>query len=260
MTDVLIDVRERIGRITLNRPESLNAWTMQMQAEIARTVTAFSTDEDVDAIVITGAGERAFCAGQDLHQTAEFEPENVEDWLDSFKVLYDAILSCPKPVVAALNGVAAGSGYQLALVCDVRIAHSGVRLGQPEVNSGIPSITGHFLTQYSLGHSRTSDMMLSGRLLEADEAERLGLVHRVVPAADVDATAVAQARALADKPRLAFRLTKQRIRDVMWPGLLEAFDAAVDIDREAWASGEPQQVARDFFAQRAKDPALAGSR
>lgn len=259
MSEVLIEIRDGIGCITLNRPESLNAWTMAMQAQIATTVTEFSNDPSVEAIVISGTGDRAFCAGQDLHQTAEFQPEDVEEWLESFKTIYDAILSSPKPVIAALNGVTAGSGYQLALVCDIRIAHPDVRMGQPEVNSGIPSITGHFLTQYSVGHSRATDMMLSGRLLEADEAHQFGLIHRVVPADDVYATALTVARELADKPKLAFRLTKQRIRDVMWPGLLDAFDAAVDIDREAWASGEPQQTARDFFAVRAERAAVTAS-
>jgi enoyl-CoA hydratase/carnithine racemase len=251
MSDVLIEVRDRIGRITINRPASLNSWTTHMQQQIADTVHGFGHDDDVDAVVLTGAGDRAFCAGQDLHETAKFTPDQVDAWLENFKRVYDNILSAPKPVVAALNGVTAGSGYQLALVCDLRIAHPGVRIGQPEVTSGIPSITGHFLTQYSLGHSRTVDMMLSGRLLNADEAHRVGLIHQLVASEDVVATAVAQARSLAERPKLAFRLTKERIRDVLWRGLLDAFDASVEIDRIAWESGEPQQTARDFFAARA---------
>ena len=250
MSDVLIEIADRIGCITLNRPSSLNAWTTQMQRTVADTVHGFAADPAVEGIVLTGAGDRAFCAGQDLHETAQFEADQVSGWLENFKSVYDAILSAPKPVVAALNGVAAGSGYQLALVCDLRVGHPGVRIGQPEVKSGIPSITGHFLTQYSLGHSRTADMMLSGRLLEADEAHRVGLIHDVVPADDVRSTAFAHARELASRPKLAFRLTKQRMRDLLWPGLLEAFEAGLEIDRQAWASGEPQQTAREFFAAR----------
>jgi enoyl-CoA hydratase/carnithine racemase len=228
----------------------LNAWTLQMREDVTETVRSFGADADIKAVVITGAGERAFCAGQDLNETAKFDADNVVPWLDSFKSLFDVILSAPKPVVAALNGVAAGSGYQLAMVCDYRIAHDGVRIGQPEVNSGIPSITGHFLTQYSLGHSRTADMMLSGRLLGADEAHRVGLVHSLVAPEDVLKAAMDRADDLAGRPKLAFQLTKQRIRDVLWPGLLEAFEAGIEIDRKAWASGEPQETARKFFAAR----------
>lgn len=253
MSDVIINVRDRIGCITLNRPEALNAWTLQMREEVTQAVRSFGEDANIKAVVITGAGERAFCAGQDLNETAKFEAENVVPWLDSFKSLFDAILSAPKPVVAALNGVAAGSGYQLAMVCDYRVAHDGVRVGQPEVNSGIPSITGHFLTQYSLGHSRTADMMLSGRLLGAEEAYRVGLVHLLVAPEDVLQVALDRADDLAGRPKLAFQLTKQRIRDVLWPGLLEAFEAGIEIDRKAWASGEPQETARQFFAVRSSN-------
>jgi enoyl-CoA hydratase/carnithine racemase len=260
MSDVLITVRDRIGLITLNRPESLNSWTTQMQGEIAETIQAFADDDAVDAVVLTGTGDRAFCAGQDLNETAQFTPDQVEGWLENFKSVYDAILSTPKPVVAALNGLAVGSGYQFALVCDYRIAHPGIRIGQPEVNSGIPSITGHFLTHYCLGHSRTVDLMLSGRLLDADEAHRVGLIHRLVPREAVLEEAISQARSLAERPKLAFRLTKQRIRDVLWPGLLEAFDAGLEIDRVAWESGEPQQTARDFFAARGASRLKAASR
>ncbi|MGO1736498.1 MAG: enoyl-CoA hydratase/isomerase family protein [Leucobacter sp.] len=250
MTDIVFETRDRIALITLNRPDSLNAWTTEMQQQLASAVTAYGTDDTVDAIVITGTGERAFCAGQDLAEITDFTSDDVEGWLDNFKIVYDSILSVPKPVVAALNGVAAGSGYQLALICDRRIAHSGVRMGQPEVNSGIPSITGHFLTQYSLGHSRTSDMMLTGRLLGADEAQQAGLIHKLVEQQDVLAAAMEDARELASKPPLAFKLTKQRMRDLMWPGLLEAFEAALVIDQGAWSDGEPQQSAKDFFTAR----------
>ncbi len=257
MPDVNIDVRDRIGCITLNRPEALNAWTLQMREDVTEAVRSFGQDPDVNAVVITGAGDRAFCAGQDLNETAKFDADNVVPWLDSFKSTFDAILSAPKPVVAALNGVAAGSGYQLAMICDYRIAHSGVRIGQPEVNSGIPSITGHFLTQYSLGHSRTADMMLSGRLLDADEAHRIGLIHQVVAPEDVMKVSLDHANDLAARPKLAFQLTKQRIRDVIWPGLLDAFEAGIEIDRTAWASGEPQETARKFFAARSSSAKAA---
>lgn len=250
MSDVLVETRDGVGVITLNRPESLNSWTTAMQAQIAHVIGQFDQDARVESIVITGTGDRAFCAGQDLHETAEFSPENVDAWLGNFKDVYDAILSTAKPVVAALNGVAAGSGYQLALVCDIRVAHRGVRIGQPEVNSGIPSITGHYLTHYSLGHSRAAEMMLSGRLLDADEAHQVGLIHTLVAQEAVLDESLRRAIDLASRPKLAFRLTKKRMRDLLWPGLLEAFEAGASIDREAWASGEPQRTAREFFAAR----------
>jgi len=247
-----VDVRteERTGIITINRPESLNAWTMAMQRRIADIVTAMGDDDGVDAVVITGAGERAFCAGQDLKESSAFTEADTGPWLDGFLQCYSAILGCPKPVVAAINGVAAGSGYQLAMVCDIRVAHPDVRIGQPEVSSGIPSVTGLYLTWQSLGHSRTVELMLSGRLMPADEAERVGVLHRVVPRAEVLPAAIAYARQLADQPRLAFRLTKQRVFDTLRPGLLDSFAAARETDRQAWAAGEPQRTGERFLRER----------
>jgi enoyl-CoA hydratase/carnithine racemase len=248
---------DRIGIITLNRPASLNAWTMAMQREVAATVTAMGEDDGVDAVVITGAGEKAFCAGQDLAESSAFTESDTGPWLDGFIECYSAILGCPKPVVAALNGVTAGSGYQLALVCDIRVAHPEVRIGQPEVSSGIPSVTGLYLTWESLGHSRTVELMLSGRLMAAEEAERIGLVHRIVERSEVLPTAIGYGRALASQPKLAFRLTKQRVFETLKPGLLDSFAAARETDRLAWAAGEPQQTGTKFLSDRGNRNAAA---
>lgn len=250
-TDVLTADRDGIGILTLNRPDSLNAWTMAMQAELTEQIRRLDADDSTRALVLTGAGERAFCAGQDLAEAAEFTPEATEGWLASFRTLYETVLGTGKPFVAALNGVTAGSGYQVAMLCDVRIAHPGVRMGQPEVGSGIPSVTGMYLTERAVGSSRMRELMLTGRLMEADELSALGLVHHVVDREKVLDKALDVAGRLADQPSVAVALTKERYRESVLPGLRDAFDAAVEIDRRAWASGQPQQVMRDFFAARA---------
>jgi enoyl-CoA hydratase/carnithine racemase len=245
---VKVQSSDGAGVITLSRPESLNAWDMAMQREALQAIRGLTEDSETEFIVVTGAGDRAFCAGQDLKESAQFTPDHIDGWLRSFADLYDAPLSSPKPVIAALNGITAGSGYQFAMTCDLRIAHPGVRIGQPEVSSGIPSITGLFLTWQSLGHSRTTELMLSGRLLEAREAYEIGLIHALVPAEALMAEAIAAGRRLAAQPRVAFAQTKRRIRDCLWAGgLAEAFEAARAVDAEAWGSGEPQAVAQRFF-------------
>jgi enoyl-CoA hydratase/carnithine racemase len=249
MGSVDIAVDERVAVVTLNRPAAQNAWDAAMQTAVHAAVTSLDGSDDVDGIVVTGAGG-AFCAGQDLAEAARMTPDGVDAWLDNFLRLYDAILSSRKPIVAALNGVAAGSGYQFALLCDVRIGHDGVRIGQPEVSSGIPSITGLYLTLQSLGQSRTTELMLSGRLMDAAEAHAVGLIHRLVPREMVLAEAVATVRQLAGQPTVAYQLTKARLRAAIWDGLVEAFEVARETDRMAWASGEPQRVAQEFFETR----------
>jgi len=250
MPSLDINVADGIGIITLNNPDALNAWTQDMQRRMASAMTELDADPEVEAVIITGEGGRAFCAGQDLKEVAGFTEDSVEEWLDIFRRVYDAVLSCSKPVIAALNGVTAGSGYQLALLCDLRIAHPDVRIGQPEVKSGIPSITGLYLTWQSLGHSKTAEMMLTGRLLDADEAKQLGLIAELHPAADVLPRSIELARELAALPKHAFSSTKRRIRDTLMPGLEEAFDAALAIDQQAYGDGEPQRTAGDFVSKK----------
>lgn len=255
--DILTDRRDGITVLTLNRPDSLNAWDMGMEAELADLLRAENRREATTGIVLTGAGDRAFCAGQDLNEAATFSPEQIDPWLSNFQSLYESILDVDKPVVAALNGVTAGSGYQLALLCDIRVAHPGVRMGQPEVTSGIPSITGMYLTELALGSSRMLELMLTGRLMDAQELLALGLVHRLVEPAAVLDTATDVANQIAAQPSVAVSLTKERRRQVLLPGLREAFAAAADIDRRAWGSGQPQQVMREFFAERDRRKAVA---
>lgn len=241
---------EEIGVITLHNPPALNAWTQEMQRSMITALAGFESDPQVRAIVITGEGDRAFCAGQDLNEVASFTEENVEEWLDIFRQVYDAVLSTTKPVIAALNGVTAGSGYQLALLCDLRIAHPEVKIGQPEVRSGIPSITGMYLTWQSLGYSKTAELMLTGQLLEAHEAHRLGLITEITSQEDVFSRSLQVASELAKLPRQAFRHTKRRVRATLMPGLEEAFEAALEIDRQAYSDGEPQQSANTFIASK----------
>lgn len=241
-----------IAILKLNNPAAMNAWTQAMQRDMIVKMNELDADPEVDAIVLTGEGDRAFCAGQDLKEVASFTEDHVEDWLDTFYRIYDAVLSNSKPVIAALNGVTAGSGYQLALLCDVRVAHEGVRIGQPEVKSGIPSITGMYLTWQSVGWSKTAQMMLTGELLTARQAADLGMIAEIVPQDEVLSRSIELARTLAALPKQAFSHTKQRIRATLMPGLEEAFAAALDADKQAYGDGEPQRTADDFVSKKAK--------
>lgn len=241
--------------LVLNRPEKLNAWTAGMRAVVAENLRRCSEDSTVGAVVITGAGDRAFCAGQDLAETLTRKSDDrsgAEESIDEFRRFYDLIRAFEKPLVAAVNGVAAGSGFQVALLCDVRIARAGARLGQPEVSSGMPSITGTYLMTAALGLSRTVEMVLSGRLMTAEEAYASGAVHEVVDAQTVVDRAVARAAELAAQPPGAVAKTKAWIREMTEASYQEAFRAARKLHSEAFAAGEPQREIESFFAARAK--------
>ena len=251
---VKLEKVDTLATVTLNRPQKYNAWHAAMRAEVRAALAAVERDPDVRSIVLTGAGEKAFCAGQDLAETEQFDGGSAGTWMDEWKSTYGAIRSLTKPVVAALNGVAAGSGFQAALLCDVRVGHAGSRMGQPEINSGIPSTLGTWLLREMVGLSRAVELVLTGRMMEAEECHRLGLIHEIVSQDEVLSRATERARELGAKPPLAMKLNKQHLRDVTEPGFVAAEEAGRRIQQEAYGSGEPQEMMRQFFARRKGKP------
>jgi enoyl-CoA hydratase len=241
---------ERHGPVTvvvMNRPEKLNAWTEGMRDELGELLVEARDDDSVGAIVLTGTG-RGFCAGQDFDEARRFDPASTDSWLAGIKAFYDVIRDMDKPVVAAVNGVAAGSGFQVALLADVRVAHESATLGQPEVSSGIPSITGTYLMSSTLGLSRTTELVLSGRLMTAHEAHAAGAVHEVVTGDVVDA-AVARARGLAAQPPTAVASTKAWLRAMTEHDYRAAFEFARAQHRDAFSSGVPQGRMTHFLGR-----------
>lgn len=249
---VLTESIGEVRRITLNRPEKLNAWNKPMRDQLIAALDAAEEDPSVRAIILTGAGDRAFGAGQDLGESKSFDIERTETWMGEWKSLYSRFRDGSKPIVAALNGVAAGSAFQVALLCDLRVAHEGVRMGQPEINSGIPTVTGNWIIRELIGLGRTIDLTLTGRMLDAEEAFRFGLISRLVPAAQVQDAALELARELAAKPPVAMRLNRQRIAEATQAGFDDAMTAGVRIQCEAYATGEPQAMMEKFIAERAR--------
>ncbi|GAA2591087.1 enoyl-CoA hydratase/isomerase family protein [Streptomyces axinellae] len=246
------DSEVHVAEVTLNRPDKLNAWTSGMRDKLVAALDEAGADEQCRAVVLTGAG-RAFCAGQDLAETAAIDPDDhaaAEAWIDDFGRLFRTVRGLDKPVIAAVNGVAAGSGFQFALLADLRIGHEGVRMGQPEVLSGIPSITGIWAMRGILGRAKTAEFALTGRLVDAAEAHRLGLLSRLVEPEQVRSEALAEAARLAELPPGAVALTKGRLRELDDAGLDEAIEAAKKVHTAAYATGEPQREMARFLAGR----------
>jgi len=247
---VLNEKRGAIGIITLNRPQVLNAWNSAMRGELAATLTAMEEDAEVRAIILTGAGDRAFGAGQDLNETKTFDPDRAEQWIGEWERLYDRIRSLSKPIIAALNGVAAGSAFQVALLCDLRVGHSGVTMGQPEINSGIASITGPWIMKEILGMSRTIELTLTGRMMGADECERIGLIHHLVARDQVLPKALEIGEQLAGKAALAMRIDRAWFREMTEAGFRQTIEAAIRFHRQSYGSGEPARKMEEFMAAR----------
>lgn len=248
---VLVQLRGQVGVLTLNRPHVLNAWNASMRSRLVEGLDELEADQDVRAIVLTGAGDRAFGAGQDLNETKTFDPDRAELWIGEWERLYDRIRSLSKPIVAALNGVAAGSAFQVALLCDLRVGHEGVTMGQPEINSGIASTTGPWIMRELIGLGRTIDLTLTGRMMDAQECQRIGVINRLVPKEQVMEAALALATELAGKPPVAMRLNRARFREVTEAGFRDCLAAGIRNQREAYATGEPARMMEQFLAARA---------
>lgn len=247
---VLVDLDDRVAIVRLNRPQALNAVDDALRRRLTACLPALDASEAVDAVVLTGGGERAFCAGQDLEEALGIAPASVVDWLDRQHAMYQAVRDVRKPLVAALNGTTTGAGFQLALMADLRLAHPDIRLGQPEVKAGLASIVGSFLMSLQIGHSLNQQLSLTGELIDGRRAWEIGLVNELAAAGELLPRALARARALAAQPATAFRVTKQRFRERTQAGFDDACLAAVRYQLECFASGEPQRVMQAFLDRR----------
>ncbi len=238
--------------LTLNRPNRLNALSEDMRIALTDALEAAATRADVAGVVLTGAGPRAFSAGQDLDEAQAFTAETIGGHFRRLGRLYQAIRALPKPVGFALNGVAAGFGLQAALHGDVRVAHPGVTLSQPEVRAGIPSVMGLWIIMESIGLPRAVELSLTCRAVPAAEWQAWGAVDAVVPPEHVLAETLARVRALAAKPARAFAASKLNLARLTQAGYDATIEAAVRIQADAFRTGEPQQVAAAFLSARAE--------
>jgi len=208
--NILVDTRDRIGIITLNRPKALNALSTPLTRELAHALDEFENRDDIDAVVLTGS-ERAFAAGADI---SEMQPKSfVETYGEDFITsTWERVATCRLPVVAAVSGFALGGGCELAMMCDIIVAAENAQFGQPEINLGIiPGAGGTQRMTRSIGKAKTMDLVLTGRMMDVEEAERAGLVSRIVPADKVMDEAISIAETISSKSRISVKMAKEAV-------------------------------------------------
>ncbi len=241
---MVIDYKKegRIAIFTINRPEAMNAMNMQASRELHETMVDFRDDPDLWVGVITGAGDRAFCGGADIKDTLAFMKEYRDrPWV--FPATPWRGLDVWKPLIAAINGFALGGGLELVLACDIRIASEAARFGTPEVTLGlIPGWGGTQRLARMVPWCKAAELLLMGRLIDAEEAYRIGMVNKVVPPEQVMPTAMEWAEAISQAAPLAVRAAKEAMlrgsNMTLEEGLrLEASLAAYTMGTEDFAEG-----------------------
>jgi 3-hydroxypropionyl-coenzyme A dehydratase len=181
MKYIQLEPQGEIALLRINRPEALNAMNIDVVSELSRTIDIVGADESIKVVIITGAGEKSFCAGADISYMVNIDPITAEKYASSAQSVLNKIERLDKPVIGAVNGYALGGGCELAMVCDIRIASSNAKLGQPEVTIGIPPGWGGTQRLMRLvGSAKAKELVFTGRMVSAEEAFQLGLVNNVI--------------------------------------------------------------------------------
>jgi len=229
---LLVERANGIATVTLNRPKALNAINQEMTRELAQLVAELERDPAVRVVIITGAGDRAFMAGADITEFQALSAVEALGFSQRIQALYTRIERLPQPTLAAVNGFALGGGCELTQVCDLVIAAEPARFGQPEVNLGVlPGAGGTQRLARLVGRHRAKEICLTGEMLDAHEAYRIGLVNRVVPPDQL----MAEARALAEKLREKSAVTLRLIKEAIDEGHDLALEAGLAVEAKAWA-------------------------
>jgi enoyl-CoA hydratase/carnithine racemase len=256
MTELIALEVGTVAHLELVNPP-LNLVTRDLTQQLHAALTTLAGSDDVRAVVVTGSGDRAFCAGSDIHEFEGLRGRAAEGKLLLEKLVYRQLAELPMPTIAAIEGDALGGGLELALCCDIRVASARARLGTPEVRLGvIPGSGGTQRLPRLVGPGWAKDLILTGRLLDADEALRIGLVNRVVPAGGARAAADALAAEIAARGPLAVREAKLLIDDSADRDLDAGLAAELDASERIYGTDDMLEGARAFFAKR--DPRYEG--
>jgi 2-(1,2-epoxy-1,2-dihydrophenyl)acetyl-CoA isomerase len=257
---IIYEKDQYTATIILNRPRSLNALNTEMIDELLHAVRQAGDDPEVKVLLLTGAG-RAFCFGADISEFRQAQEQAGQNsaWnmLLKSQNIIRLLTGMPKPTIAALNGFATGLGLDLALACDLRIAAERAKLGEAFVSMGlVPDGGGTFLLPRLVGLAKAAEMIFTGKAIEASEAERIGLINRVVPTQDLIKSAKELADKLARGPSLAIGLAK----DAIWRNLTQNFDSALNFEaqsQKACLESEDHREAVKAFLEK-RDPHFRG--
>ena len=246
--NIVVETKGRVGIIRLNRPQALNALNKALIAELTQAIETFDADEKIGCLLITG-NDKAFAAGADIKEMAD--KPFIEAYLSNFVSNWNAAAHARKPIVAAVAGFALGGGCELAMQCDVVIAADNAKFGQPEIKLGvIPGIGGTQRLARAVGKAKAMDLILTGRMMDAAEAEKSGLVARVVPAASLMDEAMKVAETIANMSLPSVLAGKEAINRAFEGGLSEGMAFERRIFHSLFATQDQKEGMKAFIEKR----------
>jgi enoyl-CoA hydratase len=248
---LLVTVKDRIATVTINRPDKLNALNAQCKSELKEFFTSAKTASDLDVVILTGAGDKAFVAGTDIGELTELNAELAKEFASTGQEIFDLIQHLGKPVIAAVNGYAFGGGCELALACHICIASENAKFGQPEVNLGvIPGYGGTQRLAKLVGTGKAAEMILTGNQIEAQEALRIGLVNKVVLLANLLTEAETMAKTILSKGQLAIRFALKAINATLELPLSEGLKVEAGLFGECFSTEDAKERVKAFLEKR----------
>lgn len=249
--NILVERRERVALVTINRPKVLNALNDQTIDELTRCFRELSVEAGVAAVILTGAGDRAFVAGADIRELATYNPEQAMACARKGQALCDEIEQLGKPVIAAINGLALGGGCELALACTLRIASQSARLGQPEVKLGlIPGYGGSQRLPRLVGRGRALEMILTGEQISAETALQWGLVNHVVPAEQLISGALQLAGRIVANSSSAVALSLRAVNEGLDSPLAQGLTLEASLFGLSFATADMREGTQAFLEKR----------
>ncbi len=252
--NVLYEVKERLAVVTINRPGVLNALNEETISELIDVFYKIKQDDAVGAVVITGAGEKAFVAGADIKELSQKNSLTGKDFVLKGQMCLNIMENLGKPVIAAINGFALGGGCEIAMACTMRIAAQNAKLGQPEINLGlIPGFGGTQRLPRLVGKGNAAELALTGDMISAEEAHRMGLVNKVVPRGEALGEAEKIARKILAKSPVTVRLILEAVNRGLEVGLPEALNLEANLFGIACATEDMKEGTKAFLEKRKPD-------
>lgn len=253
LENVLIEKRGRVAILTVNRPDKLNALNTPTRRDILSALDNLEADEEVRVVVITGAGEKAFIAGADISEFAGMSAFKQRAVMKGRRA-FDAVEDFPKPVIAMINGFCLGGGCELALACDIRVASTKAKLGQPEIKLGIiPGGGGTQRLTRIIGEGKAMELILTGDFISAEEALCLGLVNYVYAPEELEAKTMELADKIAGMSPVALAMAKASVKNAARLNLKEGVDAEVDLFAICFSSEDKEEGVQAFLEKRKPD-------